>query len=194
MAHFHDTPTEMVSDLARTTPVLVLGPYYPVQLAADADARLWRGTLLPDDAQPLQFRVRVVARSGQPVVGACVETWHADHAGRYPHPSARDGGVALPGFTGYGIARTGIDGSCQFDTLCPGAYLVDGEQRARHLHLQITGRMDRLVTQVFLADDAQRFEDRWYLAASRPDLLVATIVPGEGGARSLVWTAVLASG
>ncbi|MBC7939747.1 MAG: hypothetical protein H7Z19_08290 [Chitinophagaceae bacterium] len=142
----------------------------------------------------LQFQVRVVSRDGLPVAGACVELWHADHAGRYPHPSCSDFGAVLPGFTGYGVARTGAYGHCAFDTLLPGAYRAEGGLRARHLHVQISGHVDRLVTQVFLPDDAQRHEDRWFNAAARPDFLLADIVPGGDLALRHRWTAVLARG
>lgn len=185
---------QRTSDLARATPGLVLGPFYPLQQAADADTRLWRGKSLPAGVSALQFQVRVTARTGQPVPGASVELWHADHAGRYPHPSAGDADAVLPGFTGYGAARTDAEGRCRFDTLWPGAYQADGLQRACHLHLQISGRFDRLVTQVFLPDDALRLEDRWYLATARPDLLLASRLPGTGAVQRLDWTAVLARG
>jgi protocatechuate 3,4-dioxygenase beta subunit len=180
--------------LARATPGLILGPFYPLQHAADADARLWRGERLPEGVQALKFRVHVVTREGQAVAGAGVELWHADHAGRYPHPSAGNACAALPGFTGYGIARTDAEGCCEFETLVPGAYRTEVGLRARHLHLQISGRFDRLVTQVFLPDDGRRHEDRWYRASTRPDLLVAHIVPAAGPDLRLHWTAVLARG
>lgn len=179
---------------ARPTAGLNLGPFYPLHHAADADAQLWRGDCLPPGVPTLHFHVRVTTRERSPVAGACVELWHADHAGRYPHPSSGDADAALPGFTGYGIARTDGDGRCQFDTLLPGAYRAEGKQRARHLHVQISGRFDRLVTQVFLPDDALRHEDRWYRAASRPESLLARIEPGAEAVVELHWTAVLARG
>jgi protocatechuate 3,4-dioxygenase beta subunit len=180
--------------LSRATPALILGPFYPLQRAADADARLWRGEHLPDGVCALQFQVRVATREGWPVVGACVELWHADCAGHYPHPSCRAADAVLRGFTGYGMARTDAHGSCEFDTLVPGAYRAEGGLRARHLHVQISGRYDRLVTQVFLPDDPLRHEDRWYRAAARPDLLLADTVRGTDSVLRLLWTAVLTRG
>jgi protocatechuate 3,4-dioxygenase beta subunit len=179
---------------ARLTPGLILGPFYPLQHPADANARLWRGNCLPQGVPALQFRVRVATRDWSPVDGACVELWHADHAGHYPHPSSGDADAVLPGFTGYGIARTDAEGRCEFDTLLPGAYRAEGTQRARHLHVQISGRFDRLVTQVFLPDDALRQDDRWYRAAARPESLLARIEPGAEAVVELHWTAVLARG
>lgn len=180
--------------LVCTTPGLILGPFYPLQRAADAGARLWQGQQLPVDVPALQFQVRVVTRESLPVNAACVELWHADHAGRYPHPSSGESDAVLPGFTGYGVARTDADGRCEFETLLPGPYRSEGGLRARHLHLQISGRFDRLVTQVFLPDDALRHEDRFFCAAARPDLLLANILPGVYPALKLRWTAVLTRG
>jgi protocatechuate 3,4-dioxygenase beta subunit len=185
---------QAAAPLARATPGLILGPFYPLQHAADADARLWRGKRLPRGARRLTFQVHVTTQEGRPVAGACVEVWHADHAGRYPHPSAGNTGAALTGFTGYGMAPTDVEGSCEFDTVVPGAYRTDAGLRAPHVHLQISGRFDRLVTQVFLPDDAQRHEDRWYRASTRPDLLLAAIVPAAGPHLRLHWTAVLTRG
>jgi protocatechuate 3,4-dioxygenase, beta subunit len=187
-------PTADAAGLARPTAGLVLGPFYPLQRAADADARLWRGPCLPAGVPALRFHVRVVTRQDSPVPGACVELWHADHAGRYPHPSASDADAVSPGFTGYGIAHTDAEGRCEFDTLLPGAYRARGTQRARHLHVQISGRFDRLVTQVFLPDDALRHEDHWYRAAARPESLLARIEPRAGAVVDLRWTAVLTRG
>ncbi len=180
--------------LARTTPALILGPFYPLQCGADVDARLWRGECLPEGVSALNFQVHVLTREGWPVVGACVELWHADHAGRYPHPSCDEADAVLPGFTGYGRVRTDDSGVCGFDTLVPGAYRAEGRLRARHLHVQVSGRFDRLVTQVFLPDDALRHEDRWYRAAARRDLLLAATVPGTDSVSRLHWTAVLTRG
>jgi len=188
------TVVRAAAGLARTTPALILGPFYPLQCAADADTQLWRGECLPDGVSALQFQVHVATREGRPVVDACVELWHADHAGRYPHPSCCDADAALPGFTGYGKARTDANGGCAFDTLVPGSYRAEGGLRARHLHMQISGRFDRLVTQVFLPDDALRHEDRWYRAAARPDLLLAGAVPGTDSVLRLRWAAVLTCG
>lgn len=180
--------------LERATPGLILGPFYPLEHAADADARLWRGERLPEGVQALKFQVRVITREGQSVAGASVELWHADHAGRYPHPSASNAEDALTGFSGYGIARTDAEGQCEFDSLVPGAYRTEVGLRARHLHLQISGRFDRLVTQVFLPDDVLRHGDRWYCASPRPEQLLATIVPVAGPDLRLHWTAVLVRG
>jgi protocatechuate 3,4-dioxygenase beta subunit len=144
--------------------------------------------------QALKFRVRVMTQEGRSVAGACVEVWHADHAGLYPHPSAGNAEAALTGFSGYGIARTDAEGHCEFDTLVPGAYATEVGLRARHLHLQISGRFDRLVTQVFLPDDVLRHGDRWFRASPWPDLLLATIASVAGPDLRLHWTAVLARG
>lgn len=178
----------------RPTPGLILGPFYPVQQAVDADHRLWRGDALPAGARRLRLEGRVLTVDGDAVTGARVELWHADHLGRYPHPSAADHASVDPRFTAYGCTGTDAVGGFAFDSLVPGAYAGPDVRRARHLHLQVTGRLDRLVTQLFLPDDPGREADHWYRAAARPEMLVATRLASDADHLHLQWTALLNRG
>ena len=176
------------------TPGLLLGPYYPVQPPADASAVLWLGGTPPGGAQRLRLQGCVRAASGEPVPGADVELWHADPGGRYRHPSAPGQALVLDGFTGYGRARTAADGAFAFHTLVPAGYADGGVQRTPHLHLQITGRFDRLVTQLFLAGHAGNDDDHWYRALRTPQTLSADLLADGPDAWALDWTAVLRRG
>lgn len=186
-----DQPSHIAEQL---TPGLVLGPFYPVQQPQDADHILWRRSGVPPGARRLHFGGRVCTSDQQPVADVLVELWHADPAGRYPHPCAPHAECVDPGFLGYGRVRTGTDGRFAFASLVPGAYQTGEGRRATHLHLQITGRCDRLLTQVFLPDDAACDDDRWFRAAPRSEMLVARVVADDAGALHLDWTAILARG
>jgi len=185
----------------RRTPGLLLGPYYPLAKAGSTSA-LWRGNGLPAGARRLRLDGRVLDLQGRPLVDVDVELWQADPAGRYRHPSAPETDQVLPGFAGHGRTRTDAAGGFRFDSLVPGAYADAFGERAPHLHLQITGRADRLVTQLFLPGHPGNQADHWYRALRSPGLLTPDLVPeadganGGDGAHSLhlLWTAVLTQG
>jgi protocatechuate 3,4-dioxygenase beta subunit len=177
---------------ARRTPGLLLGPYYPLQAPASAGAELWRGETPPVGARRLRFDGRVLAGDGTPVADAHIELWHADPAGHYCHPSAPDHALVLPGFAGYGTARSDAQGRFFFCSLVPGGYVDGGVARVAHLHVQITGRVCRLVTQVFLPGQERNHADRWYRAVAQPERLLPEVVRDDANALHLNWTAFIA--
>ncbi|MFO1327027.1 MAG: hypothetical protein U1F56_06690 [Rubrivivax sp.] len=179
---------------SKATPNLILGPYYPARPAADADHRLWRGAAPDTGARRLHVQGQVLSTAGLPVAGSDVELWHADPFGRYPHASAAGHEQVAPGFVGYGRVRSGADGGFAFESLVPGAYEGPDGLRAVHLHFQITGSIDRVVTQVFLPDDPARESDHWYRAASRRQMLLARVLRDDPEALHLRWTAILNRG
>lgn len=187
------TPPPPVALLQRS-PGLLLGPYYPLVPCADADDRLWRGHELPATVRALCLQGRVVDQAGRAVPGATVELWHADPAGRYRHPSAPGSAQVFDGFTGYGRVATDDEGRFMFASLVPGAYADGGVQRTPHLHLQISGRFDRLVTQLFLPGHPGNADDRWYRAVRQPERLTAELRADDATGLCLHWTAVLAQG
>jgi protocatechuate 3,4-dioxygenase, beta subunit len=176
------------------TPGLLLGPFYPVDNDPAASERLWRGATLPPSARTLRLDATMLNLHGQPVCGALVEVWHADHLGRYRHSSAPGQGAVTPGFAGYGLTRSDTRGDVAFDSIVPGACSDGVAERAPHIHFQVTGRIDRLVTQMFLRSDPPTRNDRWYRAVAAPDRLMPTIVADEPARLHLHWTVVLANG
>lgn len=180
--------------LRRRTPGLLLGPYYPLAQPSTADGRLWRGAGTAAGVRLLRLDGQVLDIGGNLVEGAAVELWHADPAGRYRHPSAPQADTVLDGFTGYGRVVTAADGRFNFDSLVPGRYTDGDVMRAPHLHLQITGRCDRLVTQVFLSGHADNAADRWYQALAHPERLLAEVLSDDAAGLHLRWTAVLSRG
>ena len=180
---------------AQRTPHLTLGPFYPVSAPTAAAGLLWSAgqfeRVVP--LQRVEISGRVINLAGVPVVHARVEVWQADDLGRYRHPSSPAPAPEDPGFVGYGAVCTDASGGFRFRTLKPGAYLEGGQRRAPHLHFQVTGTHDRLVTQMFFPD-ALNLDDRWYLAASRPEQLVAACLKSTAQELLLSWDIVLPSG
>ena len=176
------------------TPSLALGPFYPLGPPAGVHGDLWQGGSLPAGARGLVLDGRVVDLDGRPVVAADVELWHADPGGRYRHPSAPGAERVLPGFAGYGRVRTDAHGRFRFRTVVPGAYADGLAQRVPHLHLQITGRFDRLVTQLFLPQCAANTQDPLYRTLRQPRLVTAEAALDDAANLSLRWTAVLTLG
>ena len=170
------------------TPGLLLGPYYPLQVPIGADANLWRGDTLPAGTRHLRLEGRVLTREGAPAPNACVELWQADPRGYYRHASAPGHAQVAAGFAGYGLTHCDAEGRFDFRSLVPGAYAESGVVRAPHLHAQITGRVDRLVTQLFLPGDERNHLDPWYCAVARPERLLPQVIRDEANALHLHWT------
>lgn len=172
----------------------MLGPFYPLNPPDGAGGDMWSGPRR-EGVQRLVLRGRVLAANGDAARGAIVELWHADPWGRYRHPSAT-GEPPLAGFTGYGCVSTDAQGHFEFRSIVPGGYAAEDTQRAPHLHVQITGRFDRLVTQLFLPGHASNADDRWYRTLRDPSLVTPNALsdPRTGADLTLRWTAVLTRG
>lgn len=176
------------------TPALLLGPFYPVPTPADATAALWHGTQPPAGARRLRLTGRLLDTAARALPAACVELWHADPSGRYPHPAAPQHEAVDASFSGYGRVISDSDGRFEFHSLVPGGYQNADARRAPHLHLQITTRAQRLVTQLFLPQHPANAGDRWFNAARQPELLTAEVLADGPSALHLTWTAVLMLG
>ena len=177
------------------TPNVTLGPYYPLRPEARTEAQVWRESRADEGCVELvEISGRVVNVAGGSVPDALIEVWQADELGRYRHPSAPKPGPGDPRFNGYGALYTDPSGGYRFRTLKPGRYTEGGESRAPHIHFQITGACDRLVTQMFFPGEAANRTDYWYRTARRPVQLLATLLDGSPGRLRLSWDIVLATG
>lgn len=183
-----------VAALRQRTPDLVLGPFYPVRPALRAGGDLWaQRTGLARQALPVELSGCVVDLGGYAVVDALVEVWQADEGGRYHHPSAPKPAADDAGF-GYGALRTDSSGRYRFRTLKPGAYGEEARRRAPHIHFQVTGAHDRLVTQMFFPDEPLNAQDHWLRATTRAHQLVASITHRSPEVLQLSWDIVLSTG
>ena len=147
----------------------------------------------PEEPQGQRIIVagRVVDEAGRPVVGALVEVWQANAAGRYWHVKDDHPAPLDPNFTGAGRTITDAAGRYQFTTIKPGAYPWRNHANAwrpAHIHFSLFGTefRTRLVTQMYFPDDVmfphdpifgsiaderarQRLISRFDLALTKPE-------------------------
>ncbi len=147
---------------ADPTMPMAMGPFYPVQKPADADADLVQVAGRPGRAAgtPIEVSGRILDRMGRPVPGARIEVWQANAAGRYAHKSDDSLAPLDPNFEGFASLTTDRDGAYRYLTIEPGAYKAGDYWRAKHIHYQVDGRVNRLVTQLYFAGDPLIAQDR----------------------------------
>src|SRR4030095_3595521 len=146
------------------TPQQTLGPYYPVlkPLDRDADLTLVTGRLGRAQGQVIHVTGHVVNLKGEPVRGAQIELWQANMHGRYDHPSDRRNAPLDPNFQGNSVQATNEKGRYHFKTIKPGAYpsiMNPGNMRAPHIHFDVSGKFDRLVTQMYFSGEPLNDQD-----------------------------------
>jgi protocatechuate 3,4-dioxygenase alpha subunit len=85
--------------------------------------------------------------AGTPIVDTMIETWQADAAGHYPHPSDPSASQADPSFWGYRRVATDNSGGFRIDTVKPGAT----DRQAPHILVAIYGGgiLYRYVTRLY---------------------------------------------
>lgn len=177
-----------------------LGPFYPVVRPRDSDADLTRVRGARGIAQGMPINVvgRIVDRRGNPVRGATIELWQANAVGRYDHPGDTQSVGALdPNFQGYAMIATDRDGGFKFRTIKPGAYKIPGDMRTPHIHLDIKGRSDRLITQMYFPGEALNDSDLLLRTADPRESVIARSIQrlsGDPGAAAYAWDVVLAIG
>ncbi|MFC3225717.1 hypothetical protein ACFOGJ_00645 [Marinibaculum pumilum] len=142
------------------TPMQTAGPFYPVEIPADADNNLVdvRGAAAPAEGQVAHILGRVMTVAGEPLPGAMVEIWQCDAQGIYLHPGSRRQASRDPGFQGYGRAIADADGHYRFRTIRPAPYTG----RTPHIHVGVRSAAGELVTQMFVADEPGNARDFLY--------------------------------
>ena len=177
-----------------------LGPFYPVVRPRDEDADLTRlrGARGVARGDPINVIGRVVDLRGRPVRGVKLELWQANAVGRYDHPGDIRSDAALdPNFQGYASLATDRDGQFKFRTIKPGAYKIPGDVRTPHIHFDIHGRYERLVTQLYFPGETLNATDLILRTASPRESVIAEAISrlsGDPGAAAFNWTVVLAYG
>lgn len=118
------------------TPRNELGPFY--RRNAPNDPVLRHGS---DPGLPLDLKGRVLDPDGNPLAGASIELWHANHAGHYDV----DGNRFRAKLT------AGPDGSYRVSTVMPGHY---PSRVCQHIHFLVEAEGHQtLVTQLYFASD-----------------------------------------
>ena len=135
----------------KRTPSEILGPFYPVMRSVEVTSDLTTMPGKPGRAagQVIHLMGRVLNVQGHPVAGARVELWQANAQGRYRHQSDPNPAPLDPVFEGFGVQTTDAEGRYRFKTIKPGAYPAGAGMRAPHLHFDVTGRINRVITQMY---------------------------------------------
>jgi protocatechuate 3,4-dioxygenase beta subunit len=166
------------------TPAQTSGPFYPLDkpLDTDADLTVIQGRAGRAAGQVIHVTGRVLDVAGAPVPGARLEIWQANTHGRYRHPDDGNSAAPLdPHFEGYAALRTDSQGWYRFKTIKPAPYPAGNRMRPAHIHFDVRGRVDRLVTQMYFPGD-ELMKDDFVLAPvrGREHLLIADMGPPTG--------------
>jgi len=152
------------------TPPITRGPFYPVLKPLDQDADL---TILGANKQRAEGKIvhlmgRVLNAKGEPVTGTRIEIWQANTHGRYAHPRDRNTAPVDARFQGFGVQTTDAQGRYRFKTIKPGPYPNDPTwMRPPHIHFDIFGKHDRVVTQMFFPGEPLNDKDRIFQGLGR---------------------------
>jgi protocatechuate 3,4-dioxygenase beta subunit len=162
------------------TPDQILGPYFPVGCtpAKKDDLTTIEGVDGTAQGDIIEVTGRILNRHGEPVRGVDLTIWQANSFGRYAHANDHNPAPLDPSFVGCVGVRSDSDGVYRIKTIKPGAYPAGPDwMRPPHIHFEIHGQFERLITQMYFPDEPLNACDRLLNAALRPDLLVATPVP-----------------
>lgn len=177
-----------------------LGPFYPILVDADHDADLTRvkgrdGTAA---GQPIQVIGRVLDLNGQPIRGAAVELWQCNHLGRYAHPGDSANPAPLdPNFQGFARLASDRDGEFRFRSVKPKDYATPIGQRTPHIHFDLRGHRERLVTQMYFPGEPLNDADFLLRNAVPKESVIAEAIEPlsmDPGALAFRWTVVLGVG
>jgi protocatechuate 3,4-dioxygenase, alpha subunit len=141
---------------AGITPSQTVGPYLAIALPwADGPY-----VVPPDTPGAILISGTVTDGAGAPIPDAMVETWQADPDSRFNHPDDPRGAAAPAeaAFRGFGRCPTDAGGRYWIVTLRPGPLpAADGGTEAPHIDVSVFARglLDRLVTRIYLPDEAE---------------------------------------
>jgi protocatechuate 3,4-dioxygenase beta subunit len=174
-----------------------IGPFYPLIRPADHDADLTRikGRKGIAAGQPIQLIGRVVDARGNPVRGAMIDLWQCNAVGRYDHPGDRANPAALdPNFQGFARLASDRNGDFKFRSIKPVAYNTPIGQRTPHIHFDISGGAQRLITQMYFPGETTNDADFLLKNAGSKDSLIAEAIDRlsmDPVALAYRWTIVL---
>jgi protocatechuate 3,4-dioxygenase, beta subunit len=164
------------------TPDQILGPYFPVGCTPvrKDDLTTIEGVDGVAQGEIIEVTGRILDRHGDPVHGVGLTIWQANTFGRYAHRNDQTPAPLDPNFVGCVDIRSNDEGVYRIKTVKPGAYLAGPDwMRPPHIHFEVHGQFERLVTQMYFPGEPLNAIDRLLNAALRPDLLVATPAPPE---------------
>ncbi len=177
------------------TPRTIEGPLYITDAPlSKGEARLDQD---PEQGEVLFMEGQVRDVNGRPIAGAIVDVWHANTLGGY---SFFD-----PSQPKYNLRRrieTDAEGRYRFRTIKPGPYpsmYNPGRTRPPHIHFDVAGRDDRLVTQMYFPDEPLNEQDGSFRGlGARQAAAIGRILPPprevEPDALFMVWDIILPRG
>jgi protocatechuate 3,4-dioxygenase, beta subunit len=182
------------------TPDQVLGPYYPMQATpvtggdlTYTDKHVGRAV-----GEVIEIVGQVIDLAREPVGEVRILVWQANCFGRYAHPNDLASDAPLdPNFMGFGEVRSSADGTYRIRTVKPGSYpALEGWTRAPHIHFEVCGQFEKLITQMYFPGEPLNQEDRFLLSSRKPELLIARPSTSDllAGGRALRFDIVLARG
>ena len=145
-----------------TTPAMELGPFPPMKARSqpdhDVDLTKVQGQNGVAKGEIIEVVGKILDEQCEPVEGAIVEIWQANHYGKYNHEYDTQG-QHDPDFQGWGQAVTKNDGKYRFKTVVPGLYA----QRTRHIHFKVSKRgYHEMVTQLYFEGEDRNNTDGIY--------------------------------
>ena len=178
------------------TPFADIGPFYPIVKPADQDSDLTMiGNGKRAEGKIIEIAGRLLDGRGAPLAGSRIEIWQANAAGRYTHPGDSNPRPLDPAFQGFGVVTTDAKGNYRFVTIKPGAYPISGGVvRPPHIHLDISGHYDRLVTQMLFPGDPLNDKDTVLANVDRSLLIAIDSGLAPNGAQRFEWDIILANG
>lgn len=168
--------------LARTSDQ-ILGPFYPlVEPFKGGDMTRIDGRPGRAQGQVVYLSGRVMDRFGNPVRSGKVQIWQANAHGRYDHPNDDNPAPLDPSFTGFAVVETDADGRYSFKTVKPGAYATGPDtMRPSHIHFEVLGKRERLITQLYFQGDPHQATDRWLQSSRRQETIVMPMLDWVAG-------------
>ena len=175
------------------------GPFYPPlawrargPFAGDWDADLTRvqraGRVFSARGEYLGLQLTVVDTQGRLVDAAEVEIWQCDVLAGYRHPDvAAEPGRFDDGFQGFGMARSGKDGSLALRTIKPVPY----PGRTPHIHVKLRhAAFGEHTSQLFVAGEPGNARDFLWRAVAQSEraALELALQPAPAGS-GLRWQA-----
>jgi protocatechuate 3,4-dioxygenase beta subunit len=181
------------------TPDQILGPYFPVRCTPvkKDDLTTIEGVDGVAQGEIIEVTGRILDRYGERIRGAGLTIWQANTFGRYTHDNDSNPAPLDLNFVGCVDIRSNDDGVYRIKTVKPGAYPAGPDwTRPPHIHFEVHGQFERLVTRMYLPGEPLNACDRLLNSVMRPDLLVATLTPSEDphGHRVLNFDIILTRG
>jgi protocatechuate 3,4-dioxygenase beta subunit len=181
------------------TPDQVLGPFFPLRrnYVEQYDLTVIDGADGTAQGEIIEVTGRILNCNGDPVSGAALTIWQANTFGRYMHPGDTNPAALDPNFIGSADVQSDQDGIYRIKTVKPGAYPAGPDwMRPPHIHFEVDGRFERLITQMYFPNEPLNSSDRLLNSALCPNLLIATHIlrPDQAAHRLLNFDIVLSRG